>query len=146
MHLGNSWFTMLYQFQVYSKVDHLYIYICMYMHMYIHSFWNSLPIQAFIEGWVEIPVLYTRSLLVICFIYSSVYRSIQASQNGTDGKEPTCQHRRHKTTSSIWEDTPEEYMATHSNIFAWRIPWKEEPNGLQRVRHNWSYWASIGQS
>ena len=34
-------------------------------------------------------------------------------------------------------------MATHSNIFAWRIPWTEEPRGLpsirsQRVRHNWS--------
>ena len=32
-------------------------------------------------------------------------------------------------------------MATHSNIFAWRIPWKEEPGGLQstgsqRVRHD----------
>ena len=22
-------------------------------------------------------------------------------------------------------------MATHSNIFAWRIPWTEEPGGLQ---------------
>ena len=23
-------------------------------------------------------------------------------------------------------------MATHSSILAWRIPWKEEPGGLQR--------------
>ena len=34
-------------------------------------------------------------------------------------------------------------MATHSSILAWRIPWTEEPGGLQsiglqRVRHNWS--------
>ena len=33
-------------------------------------------------------------------------------------------------------------MATHSNILAWRIPWTEEPGGLQsmglhRVRHDW---------
>ena len=33
-------------------------------------------------------------------------------------------------------------MATHSSIPAWRIPWKEEPGGLQsmgsqRVGHNW---------
>ena len=33
-------------------------------------------------------------------------------------------------------------MATHSSILAWRIPWTEEPGGLQsvgsqRVRHNW---------
>ena len=42
-----------------------------------------------------------------------------------------------------WEDPLEEGMATHSNILAWRIPWTEEPGGLQstgsqRVRHNWS--------
>ena len=41
------------------------------------------------------------------------------------------------------EDSPEEGMATHSSILAWRIPWTEEPGGLwsvgsQRVRHNWS--------
>ena len=34
-------------------------------------------------------------------------------------------------------------MATHSSILAWRIPWTEEPGGLQsigshRVRYNWS--------
>ena len=30
-----------------------------------------------------------------------------------------------------WEDLLEEGMATHSNILAWRIPWTEEPGGLQ---------------
>ena len=30
-----------------------------------------------------------------------------------------------------WEDTLEEEMATHSSILAWRIPWTEEPGGLQ---------------
>ena len=35
----------------------------------------------------------------------------------------------------------EKEMATHSSILAWRIPWTEEPGGLQsmgsqRVRHN----------
>ena len=29
------------------------------------------------------------------------------------------------------EDPLEEEMATHSNILAWRIPWTEEPGGLQ---------------
>ena len=32
------------------------------------------------------------------------------------------------------EDRPEEGMATHSSIFAWRIPWTEEPGGLQLIR------------
>ena len=30
-----------------------------------------------------------------------------------------------------WEDPLEEGMATHSDILAWRIPWTEEPGGLQ---------------
>ena len=39
------------------------------------------------------------------------------------------------------EDPLEEGMATHSRILAGRIPWTEEPGGLQsmgsqRVRHN----------
>jgi len=37
--------------------------------------------------------------------------------------------------------SPEEGMATHSSILAWRIPWTEEPAGYspwghKRVRHN----------
>ena len=39
------------------------------------------------------------------------------------------------------EDPLEKRMATHSSILAWRIPWTEEPGGLQsmgsqRVRHD----------
>ena len=30
-----------------------------------------------------------------------------------------------------WEDPLEEGMATHSSVLAWRIPWTEEPGGLQ---------------
>ena len=34
-----------------------------------------------------------------------------------------------------WEIDPlEKEMATHSSIFAWEIPWTEEPNGLQSLR------------
>ena len=41
------------------------------------------------------------------------------------------------------EDPLEKEMATHSSILAWRIPWTEEPSGLQsmglqRVGHNWA--------
>ena len=58
------------------------------------------------------------------------------------------------------EDPMAEGMATHSSILAWKIPWTEEPGGLQfvgsqRVRHYWwadtlmcrihsdSYWISF---
>ena len=30
-----------------------------------------------------------------------------------------------------WEDPLEKEMATHSSSLAWRIPWTEEPGGLQ---------------
>ena len=40
-----------------------------------------------------------------------------------------------------WKDFLEEGMATHSSILAWRIPWTEEPGGLEsnalrRVGHD----------
>ena len=31
------------------------------------------------------------------------------------------------------ENSLEKEMATHSSILAWRIPWKEEPGGLQSM-------------
>ena len=39
------------------------------------------------------------------------------------------------------EDPLEKEMATHSSVLAWRIPWTEEPGGLQstaskRVGHD----------
>ena len=45
-----------------------------------------------------------------------------------------------KNLSAMWEtqvrslgqeDPLEKDMATHSSILAWRIPWTEEPSGLQ---------------
>ena len=35
--------------------------------------------------------------------------------------------------SLSWEDSLENSMATHSSILAWRIPWTEEPDGLQSI-------------
>ena len=46
------------------------------------------------------------------------------------------------------EDSLEKEMATHSSTLAWKIPWMEEPGGLQsmglqRVRHNWAISLSL---
>ena len=57
-----------------------------------------------------------------------------------------------KKLSAMWEtwvpslgqeNPPEEGMAPHSSILAWRIPWTEEPGGLQfmgsqRLGHDWA--------
>jgi len=42
----------------------------------------------------------------------------------------------------------EKAMAPHSSTLAWKIPWMEEPGGLQsmrslRVRHDWATWLSL---
>ena len=52
-----------------------------------------------------------------------------------------------KQETWVWslsqEDPLEKGMAIHCSILAWRIPWIEEPGGLQstglqRVRHDWA--------
>ena len=52
---------------------------------------------------------------------------------------PTMQETQ--VQSLGWEDPLEKGMAIHTSILIWRIPWTEEPGGLQskelqRVRHN----------
>ena len=59
---------------------------------------------------------------------------------GSDGKESTC-NVGDPVQSLGWEGPLEKGRATHSSILAWRIPWTEEPGGLQsmgsqRVRHD----------
>ena len=56
----------------------------------------------------------------------------------SDGKEAAC-----NAADLGCEDSLEEGMATQSSVLAWRIPWTEEPGGLQsmesqRVGHNWA--------
>ena len=47
---------------------------------------------------------------------------------GPESKESTC-----NVGDLCEEDPPEEGMATHSSSLAWRVPWTEEPGGLQFV-------------
>ena len=63
--------------------------------------------------------------------------------SGVSGKEHNCQCRRCKRrTYDPWvgKIPLEEGTATHSSILAWRIPWTEEPGGLQAmgVTRSWT--------
>ena len=55
---------------------------------------------------------------------------------------PVMQETQETVVRSLGREDPlEEGTATHSSILAWRIPWTEEPGGLQsmglqRVRHD----------
>ena len=78
-------------------------------------------------------------------------KSVQESKKDVDiGKNLVAQMVKNLPTmqetlvSSLgWEDPLKNGMATHSSIYAWRIPWTEEPWGLQsmvskRVRYSWA--------
>ena len=41
--------------------------------------------------------------------------------------------RETQVRSLGWEDPLEKARATHSSILAWRIPWTEEPGGLESM-------------
>ena len=74
-------------------------------------------------------------------IYFNTHMNILGLPWWLSGKESTCQGRRYGVQSLGQENPLEEGMATHSSVLAWRIPWTEEPGGLQslrsqRVRHN----------
>ena len=45
------------------------------------------------------------------------------------------QCRRREFGSWVGEDPLEEAVATHPSILVWRIPWTEEPGGLQSMGH-----------
>ena len=47
-------------------------------------------------------------------------------------KNPTAMQET-QVLSLVREDPLEEGMTTHSSILAWRIPWTEEPGGLQSM-------------
>ena len=56
----------------------------------------------------------------------------------SDGTESACQCRRHRFYPWVGK-IPRGEVATHSSIIAWRIPWTEEPGGLQSMG-----WQRIG--
>ena len=76
-------------------------------------------------------VLFFFFKLLFCIGYSLVAQMVKNS--------PAM--RESWVKSLGWEDPLEKGMATHSSILVWRIPWTEEPGGLQpmelqRLRHD----------
>ena len=62
---------------------------------------------------------------------------------GPDSKEPACNGSNPGLIPGWGRPPLERGMAAHSSVLAWRIPWTEEPGGLQSmgsqtVGHNWA--------
>ena len=93
--------------------------------------------------------VYTESRCKICFLVGVVVKNIWKSLTNRAASLvaqmvknlPAMQETRVQSMGQ--EDPVEKGMATHFSILAWRIPWTEEPGGLQymgsqRVGHDWS--------
>ena len=77
----------------------------------------------------------------ICYTYTNTHTHTHIYMVALSVESlPAMQETRVQSLGK--EDPLEKGMATHSSIFAWRIPWTEELGRLQsmgshRLRHNW---------
>ena len=102
-----------------------------------------------------------RTLLYFCWecklvqpLCRTVWRFLKKTKNramiwsskgfpgGSDSKESAAM-QENQVLSLGEEDLLKKEMTTHSSMLAWRIPWTEEPGGLQsrelqRVGHDWA--------
>ena len=62
------------------------------------------------------------------YLFSNTCSS-RAFPGGSNGKESSCNAEDPGSTPGQ-EDLLEKEMTAHSNSLAWRIPWMEEPSGL----------------
>ena len=88
---------------------------------------------------IRLPVK-AGELALNLLIYICIYKLTQCFPGGSVGKNPPAVQET-LVRSLSWEDPLEKEMAIHSNTIAWKIPWTEEPSGLQslgwqRVRHD----------
>ena len=74
----------------------------------------------------------TKTLHVFISKYCNLSWAAQVAQwlKREKKKKSACQCRKCRTGQ---EDHLEEKMATNSSILAWKIPWTEEPGGLQSM-------------
>ena len=75
------------------------------------------------------------SMLAIVFLSRSLYiKPVFLSSSGDSVVKNPPARQETQVQSLGQEDPLGERMATLSSILAWRIPWTEEPGGLQSMR------------
>ena len=86
---------------------------------------------------------YCAMLLFFFSIMLSVLKKTQDFPGGSEDKESACNVGDSRdTVQPLGQEDLEEEMTTHFTALAWKIPWTEEPGGLQsmglqRVRQEW---------
>ena len=117
----------------------------------------SFPVPEENEKKIFFPLTVLIYLVLSYFVGLKIYRKSKYRCPCTDLSSLVAQMvKRLPTMWETWvqslgcEDLLEKEMATHSSILPWKIPWMEEPGGLQsmglqRVGHDWAtslhlYW------
>ena len=59
---------------------------------------------------------------------------------GSSGSKDLASMQETWAWSPGWEGPPEKKTATHSSVLDWKIPWREEPNGLQSLGSQSQTW------
>ena len=109
--------------------------LCLAVLLVLYWFLNSpecseilQPMTAVATSWGKIH--YRSAPLLLGFPGGSVVKS--ASLIAQLVKNPSAMQETW-VSFLVWEDPLEKEMAIHSSILAWRIPWTEEPGGLQSM-------------
>ena len=76
--------------------------------------------------------IHIHTLLASC-IKQTIHENLLYSSGFPDGREPASNAGETWVQSLGREDHLEKGTATHSSNLAWRIPWTDEPGGLQSM-------------
>ena len=116
----------------YIFVTMVYIHLLFYIHLLLY-------IYTFIYIYIYI---YKSVVYIHTYMYTYIHIHKYKIPLVTQRLKSLPEMRETWVWSLGWEDSLKKGMATHSSILVWRIPWMEEPGGLQsmgsqRVGRNW---------
>ena len=82
-----------------------------------------------VTNWVS-DLAHTYACVCVCVCWCA-FEYIHSFSDDANGKESACKREADSIPGS--GRSPGEEMATHSSIFTCKIPWTEEPGGLQSM-------------
>ena len=81
-----------------------------------------------IQNSPTIPSLHGKGRFFFFFFLRTLHTILQGFPSSSVREEPAC-----NSGDMGWKDPLEEEMATYSSILTYKIPWAEEPGGLQSM-------------
>ena len=94
------------------------------------------PRGLFLQGlYLPSVALHSGLKKIFFFFFFTIVKHSMGLPDGSAGKDSACDAGDTGDAGSIpgWARSPGGGNATHSSILAWKIPWTEEPGGLQSL-------------